>query len=96
MTPHALLRIILRSFFPTQGLADPMSHEKTLSTLPSRMAQLLEAMITDPRVRGSSPKHDQTFTQSEESRHHSVGIPGVGIARCGHIERKDQDTALKV
>ena len=56
------------------------------------MAQLLEALTIDPRVRGSSPRHDQTFTQSGESRQLSV-IPGVGITRYGHIERKDQDTA---
>ena len=54
----------------------------------ARMAQLLEALTTDPRVRGSSPWHDQTFKQSEESRQLSV-IPGMGITRCGHIERKD-------
>ena len=52
------------------------------------MAQLLEALTTDPRVCDSSPWHDQTFTQSCEL---SV-IPGVGIARCGHIERKGKDT----
>ena len=56
------------------------------------MAWLLEALTIDPRVRGSSPWHDQTFTQSEESRYLSV-IPGIGITRCGQIERKDQDTA---
>ena len=56
------------------------------------MAQLLEELATNPRVRGSSPWHDQTITKSEESRQLSV-IPGIGITRCGHIERKDQDTA---
>ena len=57
------------------------------------MAQLLEALTTGPKGGGSSPLHDQTFTQSEESRQLSV-IPGVGITKCGHIERKDlQDTA---
>ena len=56
------------------------------------MAQLLEALTIDPMVRGSSPGHDQTFNQSEDSRQLSV-IPGVGITRCGHIKRKDQDTA---
>ena len=30
-----------------------------------------------------------TFTQNEESRQRSV-IPGIGITRCGHIERKDR------
>ena len=57
------------------------------------MAQLLEALTTDPRVRGSSPWHDQTLTKSEESRQLSVGISGLGIMRCGCIERKDQGTA---
>ena len=52
------------------------------------MAQLLETLATDPRVRGSSPWHYQTSTQSEESRQLSV-IPDVGITRCGHIKRKD-------
>ena len=56
------------------------------------MAQLLEALTTDPRVRDSSPWPDQTFTQSGESRQLSV-IPSLGITRCGHLERKDQDTA---
>ena len=57
------------------------------------MAELLEvALTTDPRVCGSSLWHDQTFTKSEES-HQLSAIPGVGITRCGHIERKDQDTA---
>ena len=50
------------------------------------------ALTTDQRVRGPSSWHDQTFTQSEESRKLSV-IPGVGITRCGHIERKDKGTA---
>ena len=54
------------------------------------MARLLGALFTDPRVRGSSPWHDQTFTQSEEGRQLSI-IPGVGIMRCGHIEMKDKD-----
>ena len=36
------------------------------------MAQLLEVLTTDPRVRGSSPLPDQTFTQSVESRQLSV------------------------
>ena len=58
------------------------------------MAQLLEALTTDPRIRDSSPSPDQTFTQSVESRQLSV-ISGLGITRYGHIERKDQDTARK-
>ena len=58
----------------------------------ARMTQLLEALTTDPLVHGSSPWHDQTFTQSEKSRQLSV-IPGVGITRCCHIEREVQDTA---
>ena len=53
------------------------------------MAQLLEALTTDLRVRGPSHWHDQTFTQSEESRQLSV-IPGIVIMRCCHIERKDK------
>ena len=37
--------------------------------------------------------HSQlSFTQSEEIRQLSV-IPGVEITRCGHIERKDVNTA---
>ena len=48
--------------------------------LGARMAQLLEAPTTDPRVRGSSPWHDQTITKSEESRQLSV-IPGIGTTR---------------
>ena len=56
------------------------------------MAQLLEALATDARVRGLSPWRDQTFTQSGESRQLSV-IPGVGIKRRGHMELKDQHTA---
>ena len=60
----------------------------------ARMAQLLEALTMDLRVSGSSPWHDQTFSKSEESRQFSV-IPGLGITTCGHIERKDQDTARK-
>ena len=55
------------------------------------MAQLLAALTTDPKVRGSSPLYNKTFTQNEESRQLSV-IPGVGITRCCHIKRKDQDT----
>ena len=53
---------------------------ETKENLGARMAQLLEALTTDPRVRGSS----QTSIQSEESRQISV-IPGIGITRCGHI-----------
>ena len=34
----------------------------------------------------SSPWHDQTLIQSEESRQLSV-IPGIGIMRCGNIKR---------
>ena len=49
-------------------------------------------LSADYRPKGCGSWHDQTFTQSEESRKLSV-IPGVGITRCGHIERKDQDTA---
>ena len=56
------------------------------------MAQLLEDLTTYTRVCGSSPWHDQTLTHSEGSHQLSV-IPGVGIMRRGHIERKDQDTA---
>ena len=41
---------------------------------------------------GSNPGHDQTLTDSEGSRQLS-GIQGVGIKRCGHIERKNQETA---
>ena len=58
------------------------------------MAQLLEALTTDPRVRGSSPWQDKTFTQSEESCQLSV-IPSIGITRCGHIERKNEDIERK-
>ena len=47
---------------------------------------MLEALITGPRVRGSSPCNDQTFTKSEESRQLSV-IPGVDSTL------KDQDIA---
>ena len=57
-----------------------------------RIGQLLEALTSDQRVLDSSSWHDQTFSQSEESRQVSV-IPGVGIMRCGHTERKDQNTA---
>ena len=42
----------------------------------AKMTQLLEVLTTDPRARGSSPWHDQTLTQSEESRQLSV-IPGI-------------------
>ena len=56
------------------------------------MAQLLDALTTDPRGRGSSPWHDKTITKNEESHKLSV-IPGIGITRCGHIERKERDTA---
>ena len=52
------------------------------------MAQWLGALTTDPMVRVLSPWHDQTFSQSEESHQLSV-IPGIGITRCGHIERKN-------
>ena len=52
------------------------------------MAELLEGPTTDPRVCGSSPWPDRTFTQSGESRQLSA-IPGVGITRYGHIKRKD-------
>ena len=45
-----------------------------------RMAQLLEALTTDQKVRGLSPWHDQTSTQSVQSGQLSV-IPGVGITR---------------
>ena len=34
----------------------------------ARMAQFLEALTTNPRVSGLSHWHEQTFTQSEESR----------------------------
>ena len=56
------------------------------------MTQWLGSLTTDPRVRGSSPRHDQTFTQSEKSLQLFV-IQGAGITRCGLIERKDKDTA---
>ena len=56
------------------------------------MAQMLEALTTDPRLRGSSPWPDQTFTHGEESRKLSV-VPNLEITKCGHIQRKDQDTA---
>ena len=52
----------------------------------------VKSVTTDPRVPGSSLWHDQTFTQREESHQLSV-IPGVRIARCGQIKRKDQNTA---
>ena len=32
------------------------------------------------------------FTESEASRKFSV-IPSVGITKCGHLERKEVDTA---
>ena len=55
------------------------------------MAQLLEALTTDPMVSRSSPLampgwHDQTFTWSEESRQLSV-FPGEAIACSVHIEK---------
>ena len=53
------------------------------------MARLL---CIDPMVSGSSPTQAKHILRSEESRQLSV-IPGVGITRCGHIERKDIDTA---
>ena len=43
-------------------------------------------------VSGTNLPKAKTFTQSEESSQLSE-IPGVGIMRCGHIERKDLDTA---
>ena len=45
----------------------------------------------DPMVSGSSPTSAE-LSLSEESRQLST-IPDVGITRCGHIERKDLDTA---
>ena len=51
--------------------------------LAARMAQLLEVPSTDPRVLGSSPQHDQTSNENEESHQLSV-IPcrnHVGITR---------------
>ena len=55
------------------------------------MAQWLGSLTTDPRVFCLSPGHDEMVIQSEDSRQPSV-IPGVGITRCGHNEKKDQDT----
>ena len=43
-------------------------------------------------VSGSSPTSAKLSLKSEES-HQLSAIPGVGITRCGHIERKDLDTA---
>ena len=42
--------------------------ERWVGWISARVARLLGALTTDPRVRGSSPWHGQTFTQSEESR----------------------------
>ena len=54
----------------------------------------LNKVEDDSVVRGADyrPNFHQNFTQSGESRQLSV-ISGVGITRCGHIERKDKDTA---
>ena len=46
----------------------------------------------DPMVSGSSLTLAQLSTKSEESHQLSV-IAGVRIMRCGHIERKELDTA---
>ena len=62
----------------------------------SSCAENITGMCEDGSVvRGAdySPWHDQTLTKSEESRQLSVGISGLGIMRCGCIERKDQGTA---
>ena len=45
----------------------------------------------DPMVSGSNPSSAKP-SLNEESRQLSV-IPGAGVTRCGHIERKDLDTA---
>ena len=46
---------------------------------------MVRLLRIDPVASGSSE-------ESEESRQLSV-IPDVGITKCGHIERKDLDTA---
>ena len=63
--------------------------------LHAKMAQLLGLLTTDPRACDWFPGHDQTFTQSVESRQLSV-ILGVEITRCGQIERKDQGLSISI
>ena len=46
----------------------------------------------DPMVSGSNPPSAKLVLKSAECCQLYV-IPGVGIMRCGHIERKDLDTA---
>ena len=51
---------------------------------------MVRFMFMDAMFSGLNPP--SSFTKIEESRQLSV-IPGAGITRCGHIERKDLDTA---
>ena len=46
----------------------------------------------DPMVRGSNPPSAKLSLRVRKNRQLSV-IAGVGITRCGHIERKDLETA---
>ena len=46
----------------------------------------------DPMVSGSNPPSAKLSLRGRKNRQLSV-IAGVGITRCGHIERKDLDTA---
>ena len=57
-------------FFEKRGNSRNYSmHRSTIKIFRgARMAQFLEALTTNPRVSGLSPWHEQTFTQSEESR----------------------------
>ena len=52
---------------------------------------MVRFLCIDPMVSGPHPTSAK-LSLSEESRQPSV-ITGVGITRCGHIERKDLDTA---
>ena len=45
----------------------------------------------DPMVNGSSPISAKLSLRVK--RVSSSVIPGIGTTRCGHIERKDLDTA---
>ena len=54
-------------------------------------SSMVRFLRIDPMVSGSSPTSAR-LSLRVRSRQLSVS-PGVGITRCGYIERKDLDTA---
>ena len=57
-------------------------------------SSVVRLLRTDPMISGSNPPSAKIFAKSEQIRQLFV-IPGVGIARCGHIARKDLRSSSK-